>query len=154
MSDSSQDSPSGSSPVVARALYSPLETALIQEYAKENDVGLVLQCLELYPLESASSDVSLMSVQLHCRGLAKMQAQLFVTCLETNSYDVLCAVHEGRTHRFSYPLPADTDLTRQELVPLAQDVASFLCRELETRLGRLLLQSPARPPTEHGSLLL
>ncbi len=154
MPNSSQDSPSETSSFVARALYSPLETALIQQYAEEYDASLVLQCLELYPIESAPSDVSLMAIQLYCRGLTKMRAQLFVTCLDDNSYDVLCTVQEGRTHRFSYHLPADTALTCQELVPLAQDVASFLSRELETRLGRLLLRSPTRPPTEQGSLLL
>ena len=95
-----------------------------------------------------------MEVQVCCRGLTQMRARLYVTCLDDSGYDVLCTVNEGGTHRFSYHLPGEVAPSSQELGPLAQDLATFLRRELENRLGRLLLQSPARPPsTETGSLL-
>ena len=67
---------------------------------------------------------------------------------------LVCTVEDGMTHRFSYHLPGNTTPSERELGSLAQDLATFLRRELENRLGRMLLQSPTRPPsTEKGSLL-
>jgi hypothetical protein len=140
---------------VARTLYRPLETALTRQCAQRYDAGLVLRCLERRNIDESPNDVSLMRVQVHCRGLTQMQARLFVTCMDTGGHDVLCTVEDGRTHRFSYHLPGDAAPSERELGPLAQDLATFLRRELENRLGRLLLQSPARPPSaERGSFRL
>jgi len=148
-------SSSGTSSIeVARTLYDPLETSLTQQCVQRYDARLVLQCLEMRHIEDSPNDVSLMRVQVHCRGLTQMGARLFVTCMDTGGHDVLCTVEDGMTHRFSYHLPGNATPSERELGPLAQDLATFLRRELENRLGRMLLQSPARPPsTEKGSLL-
>jgi len=146
MSTPSPSSPEAQSAEVARTLYRPLETALTQQCAQRYNAGLVLQCLEMRQIEESPNDVSLMRVQVHCRGLTQMQARLFVTCMDTGGHDVLCTVKDGRTHRFSYHLPGDTAPSERELGPLAQDLATFVRRELENRLGRMLLRSPARPP--------
>lgn len=153
--NSSFRSSSGASSVqIARALYGPLESSLLQQCVQRYDAGLVLQCLTLRHVEENPKDVSLMEVQVYCRGLTKMRARLFITCLESSGYDALCIVQEGATHRFSYHLPGEETPSSRELGPLAQDLATFLRRELENRLGRMLLQSPARPPSkESGSLL-
>lgn len=140
--------PEASSAEVARALYGPLEAFFLEQCINRYDTRLRLQCLDLRRVEGGSEDVSLMEVQVYGRGLTKMRARLFVTCPETIGYDVLCTVVEGATHRFSYHLPRPDDPSSRELRPLAQDLATFLRREFENRLGRLLLQSPARPPRE------
>ncbi|HKL87545.1 MAG TPA: hypothetical protein VJ884_00975 [Salinibacter sp.] len=146
-------SPEASSDRVARTLYQALVTELTQQFAKRYDAGIVLQCPELRRIEEPPEDVSLMVVRLYSRGLTTMQARLLVTCMENSGYDVLCTVEDGRTHRFSYHLPGHEMPSPRQLVPLAQDLATFLRRELENRLGRLLLQSPVRPPRQERDSL-
>jgi hypothetical protein len=147
-------SPEAFSNRVARTLYRALETALTKQFAQRYDAGVLLQCPELRRVEASPNDVSVLVVHLHCRGLTTMRARLLVTCLSSSDYDVLCTVADGNTHRFSYHLPGSSTPSPHQLVPLAQDVATFLRRELENRLGRLLLQSPARPPREERDSLL
>lgn len=146
----SSPSPEAFSDRVARTLYYALETELTQQFAERYDAGLLLRCTELRCVDKSPNDVSVLVVRLQCRGLTTMQARLLVTCMESSGYDVLCAVEDGRTHRFSYHLPSDAGPSPRQLVPLAQDVETFLRRELENRLGRVLLQSPARPPNPEG----
>ena len=135
-----------SSVEVAHSLYDPLEAGLCQQCADRYDAHLGVQRLEVRRVDDNQNDVSVMKVQVSCRGLTKMPVRLLITCSSTSSYDVLCTVEDGSTHRFSYHLPGRTAPTIRQLVPLAEDVATFLRRELENRLGRLLLQSPAAPP--------
>ena len=149
-SSSSSEAPSGR---VARLLFQTLVTELTQQFAERYDAGIVLQCPELRRIEESPDDVSLMVVRLYSRGLTTMRARLLVTCMEKSGYDVLCTVEDGQTHRFSYHLPGPSTPTSRQLVPLAQDLATFLRRELENRLGRLLLRSPARPPRQERDSL-
>jgi hypothetical protein len=149
-SSSSSEAPSGR---VARILYQTLVTELTQQFAKRYDAGVVLQCPELRHIEESPDDVSLMVVRLYSRGLTTMRARLLVTCMNRSGYDVLCTVENGQTHRFSYHLPGSETPAPRQLVPLAQDLATFLRRELENRLGRLLLRSPARPPRQERDSL-
>jgi len=147
-------SPEAFSDRVARTLYRALETKLTQQFAQRYNAGLLLQCPELRRVDESPNDVSVLVVHLYCRGLTTMRARLLVTCMDSSGYDVLCTVKDGTAHRFSYHLPGHSPPSAHQLGPLAQDVAAFLRRELENRLGRLLLQSPARPPREErGSLL-
>lgn len=146
-------SPEASSGRVARTLYQSLVTELTQQFKRRYDAGIVLQCPELRCVEESPDDVSLMVVQIYSRGLTTMRARLLITCMDNSGYDVLCTVEDGRTHRFSYHLPGYEKPSSRQLVPLAQDLTTFLRRELENRLGRLLLQSPARPPRQEQDSL-
>jgi hypothetical protein len=155
---SSSASPSSSSPEafsdqVARTLYRVLETEVTQQFAQRYDAGVLLQCPELRCVEASPDDVSVLVVRLRCRGLTTIRARLLVTCMD-GGYDVLCTVEDGHTHRFSYHVPGHTAPSPRQLVPLAQDVATFLRQELESRLGRLLLGSPIAPPRADRNSLL
>jgi hypothetical protein len=152
-SPNASSSPEASSNRVARTLYQTLVTELTQQFAKRYDAGIVLQCPELRRIEESPDDVSLMVVRLYSRGLTTMQGRLLVTCIDNSGYDVLCTVEDGQTRRFSYHLPGPKTPAPHQLVPLAQDLATFLRQELENRLGRLLLQSPARPPRQERDSL-
>lgn len=68
-------------------------------------------------------------------------------------YNVRCTVDDEASHRFSYSLPDETDTTLSYDPYLGEEIATFLREELEKRLGRLLLQSPAGPPLESTSTL-
>lgn len=155
-SDSSgMDSSGMTSPQLTLALYDPLETALKEQCAERYDAAISVQCVDVRRVDDDQNDVSVMRVKVACRGLTEMPVRLLVTCSTTSSYDVVCTVQDGSTHRFSYHLPGGTAPSVRQLVPLAQDLATFLRGELESRLGRLLLQSPARPPrTERGISIL
>ena len=89
-----------------------------------------------------------MHLRIDCRGLTDMHTHVTVTEAGNNVFDVLCTVQNGSSHRFSYCLPSDTGSSISCAPYLGRDLASFLRTELENRLGRLLLQSPARPPTD------
>lgn len=139
---------------VARSLYRSLETTLTKQFAQRYDAGILLRCPSLRRVAESPNDASLVDIRVGCRGLTTMQAQLLVTCMDGGGYDVLCTVEEGKTHRFSYHFPDSSPPSRNQLVPLAKDLGTFLRRELENQIGRLLLHSPARPPrTDSGTLL-
>lgn len=150
----SAGSPSSSdiSPVrVANTLFSAIKSGLTQQCLDRYDAAVEVRRLRV---EQAASRQSLMMVQVVCRGLTQLNGRLHVTCQRGGAYDVLCAVSDGATHRFTYHLPDREPPSRRQLVPLAEDIATFLRGELERRLGQLLLQSPAGPPRSDGASLI
>lgn len=141
-------SPHPSSDRFAAALYRVIEGTLRRECADRYDAALHLRCLGLVTLASAPTDTSVLRLRVDCPGLTTMMARMTVTQKRSGTVDVLCTVPEGNTHPFSYHCPDRTDTPEPPgTLVLGRDIATFLRTELENRLGRLLLQSPARPPT-------
>lgn len=141
-------SPRTPSPRLAEVLRKSLETALAGQCAQRYDAEVSVQILDI------SSDETLkMRLQVQCRSLTKMPVKLTLKPAGGNIYDVLCTVEDGNSHRFSYSLPGPTETKLSHAPYLGQELATFLREELEKRLGRLLLQSPARRPTQTASIL-
>ena len=121
-------------------LYRSLAAALTKQCTRRYDAGVRLQ------RERVSADGTRMCLRVHCRGLTPMPVRVVVTHVGGTVYDVLCAVEDGGSRRFSYSRPG-TGGTRLSYAPaLGEEVAAFLLGELEKRLGRMLLKGPARPP--------
>ena len=141
-------SPHTSSDRLAAALYRVIEGTMIRECAERYDASLLLRYLDLLTVTTAPTDTSVLRLRVDCRGLTTMTARMTVTRRPGGTFDVLCTVPDGNTHPFSYHCPGRTDTTEPPgTLVLGRDIATFLRTELENRLGRLLLQSPARPPT-------
>lgn len=133
---------------IASVLYRSLETALTRQCAQRYNTGIVLRCLA-----EASEDVPEMRIRVDCRGLTEMPVRLAVGHAGGNVYDVTCSVEGGDSHRFSYSVPGQS-ASRVACAPhLGEEIATFLRGELERRLGRILLQSPAAPPRFVNSTL-
>jgi hypothetical protein len=81
-----------------------------------------------------------------------MSVRVVVTHVGGNVYDVLCAVEDGGSRRFSYSRPGEGGTAVSYAPALGEKVATFLLGELEKRLGRMLLKGPARPPRPASSL--
>jgi len=146
---SSSDAPSYQ---LATSLYNVVESVLPTECDERYDASVFCQCLALDHVE-ATQDTSVMRLCVHCRGLTNMCAHIKVEKTGKHAFDALCTVQDGSSHRFSYCLPARAVSSTSCAPYLGRDLATFLRTELENRLGRLLLQSPARPPTGASSLV-
>jgi hypothetical protein len=139
-------SPEPSRAHLSSVLYRSLETALTRQCARRYNVGIVLRC----PKEASEDDPEL-KVRVECPGLTQMPVRITVSHAGGNVYDIICNVEEGDTHRFSYSLPGRTKTQRSCAPHLGEELATFLRGELERRLGRILLQSPAAPPRYVGA---
>jgi hypothetical protein len=146
-----RSSSNASSYRLAAALYRVLESAMVKEFQERYDAGLLFHCLALEK-ENGATNTSSMHLRIDCRGLTEMHTHVTVTEASDNAFDVLCAVQSGASHRFSYCLPSDTTSSISCAPYLGRDLAEFLRTEMEKQLGKLLLQSPARPPTDRSSL--
>ena len=131
---------------VIGVLYQSLEAALVKQCARRYDAGVVLR------RERVSPDGAKMRLRLRCRGLTQMPVRVIVTHVGGTVYDVLCAVEDGGSRRFSYSQPGEGGTKLSYAPALGEKVATFLLSELEKRLGRMLLKGPARPPN-HASFL-
>lgn len=125
---------------ITDVLYRSLESALVKQCARRYDAGVRLQ------RERVSSDGTKMRIRIHCRGLAQMPVRVVVTHVGGNVYDVLCAVEDGGSRRFSYSRPGEGGTELSYAPALGEKVATFLLGELEKRLGRMLLKGPVGPP--------
>lgn len=142
---SSSDAPS---PEFSDVLYQSLSKTLAKQCARRYDVTVTI------PRQAAQSeDDSELRVEVQCAGLIQMPVRLTVRHAGGNIYDVRCTVEEGSSHRFSHSLPAETKSSLSYDPYLGQEIATFLREEMEKRLGRLLLQSPAAPPLKSTSTL-
>jgi hypothetical protein len=148
----SSSSSNASSYRLAAALYRVVESAMSTEFEEQYDAHLLFHRLVLEE-EQGALNKSTMRLRIDCRGLTEMPAQITVTETGDTAYDVLCTVQNGSSHRFSYCLPSEATSSVSCAPYLGRDLASFLRTELENRLGRLLLRSAARPPTNRASLL-
>lgn len=137
---SSREPPRSSLYRVTGVLYRSLEASLTAECNRRYDAGLVPR---LYRVSENGTKVRLLIL---CRDLARMPAGFRVRPVGGNVYDILCTVETGRTRRFTYSLPDDGDTALIRSPTLGEPVATFLLKELETRLGRELLKRAARPP--------
>jgi hypothetical protein len=141
-------SPHPSSDRFAAALYQVIESTMRREFAERYDAALQLRCINVATRFSSMTDTSVLRLRVDCRGLTQMMVRMTVTRSRTGTFDVLCTVPDGNTHPFSYHCPTRTEAPEPPgTLILGRDIAAFLRTELENRLGRLLLQSPARPPT-------
>jgi hypothetical protein len=127
-----------------------LEEALVDQCAQHYDASVLLRWLDLDSRPNAD-DVTTVALRVDCRGTTHMPVRLTVRRTGRTLFDVCCAVEDGNSHRFAYSLPVHTLSGTSaggapSLPPIGEDLATFLRTELETRLGRLLLRSPARPP--------
>lgn len=146
---SSPDRPSSphvSSDRLAATLYRVVERTMLQEFADRYDAGLLLRCLSLVTVPTAPEDTSVLRFRIDCRGLTEMVARMAVTRSPRGTYDVLCTAQDGNAHSFSYQFPIRGDtIDLSGALVLGNDIATFFRTELENRVGRLLLQSPACP---------
>lgn len=140
--------PPVSSSRLATTLYRVVESIMIQDVADRYDAHLQLRCLTLVTVSTAPTDTSVLRLHINCRGLTDMIGRMAVSRGDRGTYDVLCSVQNGKAHPFSYQFPIRADaIDLSGALVLGHDIATFFRTELENRVGRLLLQSPARPPT-------
>jgi len=139
-------SPHVSSGRLAATLYRVVEPTMIQEFVDRYDASLLLRCLDLVTVPTAPEDTSILRFRIDCRGLTEMVARMAVTRSPQGTYDVLCTAQGGNAHSFSYQFPIRGDaVDLSGALVLGNDIATFFRMELENRVGRLLLQSPACP---------
>lgn len=136
------------SPQFSSILYRSLEKALTRQCVLRYDASILLR-----HVRTTSNDESTVRLLVECRGLLQMPVRLRIRPTGGTIYDVRCTVDDGACRRFSYSLPDETDSALSYDPHLGKEIATFLREELEKRLGRLLLQSPAGPPLESTSTL-
>lgn len=111
-------------------IYRSLETALTLQGRRRHDADLALE-----RVDPASAD-SPMRIRFGDQAPLQMTAQIRVSPVGENVYDVHCAVEEGPSRRFTYSLPerAGTALSRAPC--LGRKLGAFLLDELERQIGR------------------
>lgn len=137
------------SPRFSSVLYGSVDRALRRQCARRYNAGIILR-----QVRTTSNDESTVRLLVESRGLLQMRVRLRIRPAGGNICDVRCTVDDGASHRFSYSLPDETDSTLSYDPHLGKEIATFLREELEKRLGRLLLQSPAGPPSSRRLLCL
>lgn len=133
---------------VADVLARSLETALVEQCAREYEARVAL-----HRLEPSSDEGTVMPLRIECRGLLSLSARLVVIPVGGGIFDVLCTVEDGRSRRFSYSLGEENAVNLTHAPYLGRKLARFLLDEVKKGLGELLLQSPARPPARSIGLL-
>lgn len=143
-SAASQPSSSSAPPRrIMEVLYRSLVTALVKQCAQRHDANVSVR-----RLKDTSDDPSEMHLRLDCRGLLQMPVRLVAMSTSANIYEVRCTLEDGSSRQFSYGLSGRSGTNLSPAPQLGRKLATFLLDELEKRLGRLLLQSPMRPPTQ------
>jgi hypothetical protein len=134
-------SPSPSS--LLPAVYRRLERALIDEYARRYDDGVVL-----HRDEEPSDAAAPLHFRVDYQGRPELAATLSIANNDDRACTVCCSVEHGGAQRFSYrPLRASQAPTAPdpELSRLGEAMASFLLAELQKELSRLVLEGPDDP---------
>jgi hypothetical protein len=131
-------------------LYRDLEAALIDQCARHYDTGILLRGLDLRRVEAAD-DTTVLTLELVPRGKGSMRAQLMVSRMGYATFDVFCRVEQGTSRRLTCRLPTeqvenDDRFTGPRLRALGRDLATFLRTELETRIGRRVLEQSGWEP--------
>lgn len=132
---------------VSAAVYRGVETELGRKCARRYRVGISLSRPENDRDEEGSDGEVRVDIRLEPPGPTGLRTRLRVAHLGGNAYEVLCTIDEGRSRRWTLALPnrdaTETQISDRSLdacTPISE-VAGFLLKGLEKRLGRLLLQS-------------
>lgn len=122
------------------AVYRSLETALEELCSERYGLPLVLN-----REDDDASEPTWMKVQVERRGVVHMPADIAVSHVGGNIYDVRCTVDEGPSNRYSYCVPGYAEPASVRAPRLGQHLARFLLDELERKLGRQELRRSAIP---------
>lgn len=132
---------------IVNVVYRSLDTALAEVCAHRYEVPLILRRAN----DDAEATPSL-RVQIERRGIAQLPANIRVSHVGGNIYDVRCAVENGPTEQYSYSLPGHANPRQAQAPQLGKNLAGFLLDELERRVGRQRLRHSAIPlPPEFGA---
>ncbi|MFB6272174.1 MAG: hypothetical protein ABEL51_04680 [Salinibacter sp.] len=89
-----------------------------------------------------------MYLRLEVRGLLRMIVRFRITQAGNDLHTLHCEIEDGPTRQYSYDLGGRAGANLSYAPELGRAVATFLLEEVEKRLGRRLLQSPASPPAQ------
>jgi len=129
-------SPSPSSSISASfrcipdVVYRSLETALTLQCRRRHGVDVTLK-----RTAQASADQP-MRIQLRCPDQIQMRAQIAVSHVGNNVYDVRCTVEEGPSRRLTYGQPGRAGTALSHAPCLGRTLGAFLLDELEQQIGR------------------
>lgn len=125
---------------IVDVVYRSVETAMADECSERYEVPVVLNRAD----EKVDAPSGL-GVRVERRGVVGMPAEIAVSHVGGNIYDIRCTIEEGPSSHHSYSLPGSSDPRRARAPRLGESLARFLLDELERKVGREQLRRSAIP---------
>ena len=120
---------------VPDVVFRSLKSALALQCRRRHDVEVTIT-----RLDQATDDPSI-RLRVGCDDQIQLTAQISVSPVGGNVYDIDCTVEEGPSCQFTYSLPGRSGTALSRAPDLGRRLGAFLLDELERQVGRHYLQS-------------
>lgn len=125
---------------IADVVYRSLESAMAEECSERYEVPVILN-----RADKKTDKPSWVRLRVERRGMVRMPAEIAVSHVGGNIYDIRCSVDAGPSSHHSYSLPGSSNPQSARAPRLGENLARFLLNELERKVGREQLRRSAIP---------